>query len=195
MELISSFPPFTQQLYGLVMTSDNHLLTMTRCGNGKALQMNPSLLKYTFRGHLVAVIPLQLPLLIKSKLRFMALSGNSLYISDLGASYVYWVDATTGKLVDVIAGPGEKPGCFTEPSGIACDSNGNILIGDSRSNRIQIFDGESREYKGVLECSQKTIVRPSAICLQGDDKLIAVNYISHSVSFYSIIVETSHLSK
>lgn len=69
------------------MTSDNHLLTMTRCGNGKALQMNPSLLKYTLRGHLVAVIPLQLPLLIKSKLRFMALSGNSLYISDLGMTY------------------------------------------------------------------------------------------------------------
>ena len=61
---------------------------------------------------------------------------NTFHIT--GASHVYKVDRHTGGLIKIIAQPGRKPGTFNEPSGITCDRDGNVLIGDSRSNRIQV---------------------------------------------------------
>ena len=61
---------------------------------------------------------------------------NTFHIT--GASHVYKVDRHTGGLIKTIAQPGRKPGTFNEPSGITCDRDGNVLIGDSRSNRIQV---------------------------------------------------------
>lgn len=49
--------------------------------------------------------------------------------------------------------PGKgKPGEFTEPSGIACDKDGNIYVADSWNGRIQKFDPKGRflnEYGGA----------------------------------------------
>lgn len=38
----------------------------------------------------------------------------------------------------VFGQPGSGEGEFIDPSGIACDDNGNIFVGDSRNHRIQV---------------------------------------------------------
>lgn len=53
---------------------------------------------------------------------------------------MFAVDMTSGQLKKCIASPGRQPGQFHEPSGIACDRDGNLLIGDSKANRIQVSE-------------------------------------------------------
>ena len=69
---------------GLALTDRNTLVTMCDCGNGRGVPLNPSLLEYDTDGNLLHKIKLQLPLHVSTKLRFMDVYGNSIYISDLG---------------------------------------------------------------------------------------------------------------
>ena len=51
---------------------------------------------------------------------------------------VFTVDLSTGKITNSFGGPGSKPGLFRDPSGIVCDLDGYIIVGDSRNHRIQV---------------------------------------------------------
>lgn len=68
----------------MALSSDNCLVTMVDCGDGKAVPSRPRLLKYSIDGELVSTIDLNIPLNIDSKLRFMDIYGKHIFISDLG---------------------------------------------------------------------------------------------------------------
>ena len=54
-----------------------------------------------------------------------------------GASCVYITDSS-GQTVNTFGGYGVGAGRFHEPSGVAIDSSGNIIIGDSKNDRVQV---------------------------------------------------------
>lgn len=59
---------------------------------------------------------------------------------NLGASQAYICDSNGG--LKTTFGEHERtraePGKFNEPSGVTMDAAGNILIGDSRNDRVQV---------------------------------------------------------
>lgn len=59
---------------------------MCDCGNGRGVPANPCLMEYDINGTVLHKIKLQLPLHVSTKLRFMDVYGDSIYISDLGKS-------------------------------------------------------------------------------------------------------------
>jgi len=68
---------------------------------------------------------------------------------------VFAADLNTGALVQVIASNGRGPGQFCEPSGITCDSDGNFLVADSKSNRIQVSLPGSVSISVYWACSER----------------------------------------
>lgn len=80
----NKFILFISMYLGLAVTSDNRLVTMCDCGNGRGIPRKPSLYVFSVDGDVLSVVPLQLPLLEVTKLRFMDTCGDYILISDLG---------------------------------------------------------------------------------------------------------------
>ena len=55
-----------------------------------------------------------------------------------GLDTIYKVDINTGEIKRRIGKCGSGPGELKDPSGIVCDANGYILVGDSLNHRIQV---------------------------------------------------------
>ena len=70
--------------------------------------------------------------------RFLHFSRDTLYISDMGLHKVYIVNMKDKK-ARVLGEYGAHPGFLNEPAGISCDGNGNIIVADSKNNRIQVL--------------------------------------------------------
>lgn len=54
-----------------------------------------------------------------------------------GLSKIYITDLE-GKFLRVFGSYGTGPLQFNEPSGVSVDNYGNIVIGDSKNNRVQV---------------------------------------------------------
>ncbi|XP_023238714.1 tripartite motif-containing protein 3-like [Centruroides sculpturatus] len=92
-----------------------------------------------------------------------------------------------GKLIKTFGTFGNIEGTMNEPSGIALDPTGTMLIGDSRNDRIQVFDWEG-EYMGKVTFSHP-IRRPSDITLTKDGRLYVLNYLNHHLAIYALKIE------
>lgn len=118
-----------------------------------------------------------------SKCRFLAVQAERLIVSDLGTSFIYISD-NWGQILFEFGGYGSYNGQFREPSGVTTDQQGNMLIGDSKNDRIQIF-----KPNGTFLCDiqfDKPIQRPSDIHLTRDGKLYVSNFLLHIVSVYQL---------
>ncbi|XP_067137932.1 tripartite motif-containing protein 2-like [Centruroides vittatus] len=164
--------------FGLVLTENEKLVTLCE-------SRQPKLFVFNNDGHLENKSFYQ-PLLNRpenSKCRFMATYNNELVVSDLGLSTMYKTNLL-GEQIQVFGSYGRTPGNFNEPSGIALDSHGTMLIGDSRNDRIQIFDWDG-EYLDVVRFLEP-IRRPSDITLTSDGYLYVLNYLDHFLGIYKL---------
>lgn len=74
----------------------------------------------------------------KTKFRFMCISEDHLYVSDLGRSIVYKT-SLQGDMELAFGHFGKAKGQMNEPSGIHVDGDGKaILVADSKNNRLQV---------------------------------------------------------
>jgi DNA-binding beta-propeller fold protein YncE len=65
------------------------------------------------------------------------------YVCEFGNSRIQVFDANDQPL-EIIGGPGAKPGRFSSPWGVALDSAGNLYVADSQNHRVQkLFRKES----------------------------------------------------
>ncbi|XP_023237233.1 uncharacterized protein LOC111636255 [Centruroides sculpturatus] len=164
--------------FGLVLTENEKLVTLCE-------SRHPKLFVFNKDGQLESKSFYQ-PLLNRpenSKCRFMATYKNELVVSDLGLSTMYKTNLL-GEQIQVFGSYGRTPGNFNEPSGIALDSKGTMLIGDSRNDRIQIFDWDG-EYLDVVRFLEP-IRRPSDITLTSDGYLYVLNYLDHFLGIYKL---------
>ncbi|KAK3095009.1 hypothetical protein FSP39_009125 [Pinctada imbricata] len=119
----------------------------------------------------------------QSKCRFLAVHKDILVISDLGASCVYIADSM-GQTINTFGSYGSGPGQFREPSGVAIDAHGHIVIGDSKNDRLQIFSSMGHYICGVK--FSDPIIRPSDIHLTADGHLLVTNFLQHQIKVYKL---------
>ncbi|KAL4231067.1 hypothetical protein ACF0H5_008650 [Mactra antiquata] len=118
-----------------------------------------------------------------SKCRFLAVSENNVFVSDLGISSVY-ITTFKGIFVRTVGWPGIGIQQFNEPSGITTDIYGNVVIADSRNNRVQVYRHDGA-YTGLIDFDTR-IVRPSGIHLTNNNKLMVVNFLNHNVKVFEL---------
>ncbi len=58
------------------------------------------------------------------------------YVCEFGNSRVQVFDSNDQPL-EIIGGPGDAPGQFSNPWGVALDSGGNLYVADSQNHRVQ----------------------------------------------------------
>lgn len=171
--------------YGLTIDNERNLLTVETTENGylTLVTLNPDSGQVVKR----TIVDLALPYdcLHISKPRFISNhKDGQVLVVDLGLNCVYIIDIRTGTLISLFGEAGSNEGQFLDPSGITCDCDGNILVGDSRNHRVQIFDP-----KGNFICIlglDTTLDRPSGICLTSHGHLLILNYWENSLARFCI---------
>nr|KAI8756156.1 tripartite motif-containing protein 71 [Biomphalaria glabrata] len=124
-----------------------------------------------------------------SKVRFLATYKNLLLASDLGSSCMF-LSSITGESIRNFGSFGSHAGNFKEPSGVTVDCAGNWIVGDSKNNRLQVFNKDG-DFLGHIKLSY-SIRRPSGIHLTNDGHLYIINYLDnvspHVLHMYRISI-------
>jgi len=119
----------------------------------------------------------------KTKMRFICCRDDFLYASDLGRSIVFKTDLD-GTIQNAFGHFGKYRGELNEPSGIFVDKNGALLVGDSRNNRLQIYDQQGR-YRCDVEIDGR-INRPSDIFVDSEGHLYVSCLLEHCVKKFKL---------
>ncbi|XP_023217985.1 tripartite motif-containing protein 3-like isoform X2 [Centruroides sculpturatus] len=167
-----------QKPYGLAITEDEKLITLNETST-------PSLFVFNKDGGIENENLFE-PLAERSaasKCRFLASYSNEVVVSDLGLSKIYKT-TMDGQLIKEFGSYGITDGAMNEPSGITLDPKGTMLIGDSKNDRIQIFDWNGEFLGNVIFTSP--IRRPSDIALTKDGRLYVANYLDHYISVFRL---------
>ena len=90
----------------------------------------------------------------RSKCRFLTYSKGHLYITDLGLDRIYIVNEKTGD-ARIFGQSGSGAGEFSDPAGVVVDSEGNIIVADSRNHRLCLFTKEREYVRDVQVCKSK----------------------------------------
>ena len=89
--------------------------------------------------------------------------SGDLYVSDgYGNSRVHRF-SPVGELLSSWGEPGNGPGQFHVPHGIAVDENGMVFVADRENDRIQIFHADGR-----FEAEWNDLARPCEVFIDGD---------------------------
>jgi DNA-binding beta-propeller fold protein YncE len=75
-----------------------------------------------------------------------------------------------GRFLTCWGRPGQRPGEFSNPHGLAIDSRGRLFVADRGNNRIQIFDQD-----GTFLAEWRQFGRVSGIFIAADDTLYAAD--------------------
>ena len=86
----------------------------------------------------------------KCQPRFLDAWEDRLVVSDLGLNCVYIFSLTDGRLLHEFGGFGRQEGRFTFASGVAIDGAGNILVGDAKANRVQLFSKDGHFLRTIV---------------------------------------------
>ena len=75
---------------------------------------------------------------------------------------------------------------FTRPNGVAVDEEGNIIVADSRNDRIQVFSssGTFLTKFGVKGTAPGEFDRPSGICISPEGIIIVVDFGNNRVQMF-----------
>ncbi|XP_018027663.1 tripartite motif-containing protein 2 [Hyalella azteca] len=171
--------------YGLTMDDKGILVTVETGGN------LPVITKINLVTKMLTRVPFNLvpneQKRLSSKPRFIAYHQDDvLVVVDLGLDLVAMVAMEDGSVLRTFGSPGSGPGQFRDPSGVVCDEDGFIIIGDSRNHRVQIFS-ETGEFMCVLPVD-RPLRRPSGLFLTPCGHLIVINYWENNVVKYKLSV-------
>ncbi|CAN7975499.1 unnamed protein product [Ixodes persulcatus] len=166
--------------FGLAAHGGNELVTLSLATPAK-------LWRFSATGDFEASAvysPLQPAAPTGSKCRFLDVHGDFAFVADLGLSHMYKTNMN-GEGTSIFGKKGKEPGAFCEPSGISASDKG-LFIGDSKNNRIQVFDFDGN-FINVLKLSSR-ITRPSGIHVSdANNKLYVLNYLHGVVGVYNLV--------
>ena len=81
---------------------------------------------------------------------------------------------------------GSDEGMFVRPNGVAVDEEGNIIVADSRNDRVQVFSHSGRFISkfGVKGTGPGEFDRPSGICVSPEGAIIVIDFGNNRVQIY-----------
>lgn len=90
-------------------------------------------------------------------------------------------------LVLVIGSHGRNKGEFTNPQGIACSSNGRIVVADSTNQSVQVFtnEGEIKLKFGIRGRSSGQLQRPTGVAVAANGNFAIADYDNKWVNIFS----------
>jgi len=104
---------------------------------------------------------------------------DKVIVLDKGLDLLYCVSGE--EVGDAVGGPGSGVGSFSNPSGVAADYVGNLIVTDTNNNRLQLLDGELK-FCGAVKVDRKLVKpvgiffdakrRELLICNQGEGSVV-----------------------
>ncbi len=81
---------------------------------------------------------------------------------------------------------GPDDGQFIRPNGVAVDDEGNIIVADSRNERIQVFSSSGVFLKkfGTKGTGPGELDRPSGVCISPEGYIIVVDFGNNRVQVF-----------
>jgi phage tail-like protein len=96
---------------------------------------------------------------------------GALVIADAGAHRLLLVALGSYNLVDVWGGPGNTPGRFDRPTGVAVDAEGALYVVEADSARVQKLDARGAvdaSFEAAVAASAPSLARPVAVAVDGE---------------------------
>lgn len=119
----------------------------------------------------------------------LALSNDRLYVAD------YWLDrifvfTLDGELVRMIGEPGNGPGQFNAPGGVAIAVNGDLYVADFYNQRVQQLTAEGEFVRQWGVTGQKSILNgefnyPTDVAVSRDGKLFVADGYNDRIQVFS----------
>jgi len=96
-----------------------------------------------------------------------AINGDRLYVIDILHHEVQVLNKRTGKLLFKFGQAGPKEGTLFQPTNIAIDANGDVLVADTGNFRVQRFNAEGKPLRvfGEVGDTPGTFARPKGIAV------------------------------
>jgi len=94
--------------------------------------------------------------------RFLTYKEGRFYVTDLGMDKIYVVDENTGD-ARAFGQSGRGPGQFSDPAGLVADSQGNMMVADSKNHRLCLFNKDRKYIRDVK--LDPPVSRPSAVVM------------------------------
>ena len=115
-----------------------------------------------------------------------AVYGNELFVADFKAQHVKVVDRQSGRLLRVIGSAGSEDGQFVAPLCVAFDKEGNLLVSDVITCRIQKFTREGQFISRWGESGDRpgAFVRPKHLDASSDGVTYVVDAAFNNVQLF-----------
>lgn len=93
------------------------------------------------------------------------------------------VYSADGEFLFKFGSHGEGNGQFNAPTGVAVDSNGNIIVADWGNSRIQVFDS-SGSFLSYINTSAEPLYGPQGLALTSDGHVVVADAGNHCFKAY-----------
>jgi len=112
---------------------------------------------------------------------------DTVLISNRAAHRIEVFDAVSGQHVRSIGGPGQGPGQFNTPRGMARDSAGNVYVVDVFNNRVQVFDSGFKWLRSLGQPGSGvgSFGRPRDVAVGPDDTVFVTDAFSQRVHVFA----------
>eukprot|EP00092_Neocalanus_flemingeri_P084141 GFUD01105657.1.p1 GENE.GFUD01105657.1~~GFUD01105657.1.p1 ORF type:complete len:198 (-),score=55.67 GFUD01105657.1:282-839(-) len=181
-------------MFGIAVDCLGRLLTINRCLEGDEG-------KLTMKGHTdILYIDVEKERVVKrvemidiitergtSDCRAITMHRDKLYVVDTGLDCIYTLYEEDGEdQAEVFGTPGRQETQFAGVSAVVVDDEGNMVICDTRNNRLQLISSEW-DFEGFVKVLPRPLFRPSTMCLDRDlGQLVVYNQGHHEVVRYSM---------
>ncbi len=107
----------------------------------------------------------------------MAVSGDRLYVADMGRQQVLILERSSGREVGAIGTVGDEDGQFRLPIGVSTDKSGNVYVADMMRCKVQKFTSEGNYISSVGEQGDHAggFARPKHLAVDSDGILYVVD--------------------
>ncbi len=122
----------------------------------------------------------------KLKPASLAMSGDRLYVADMGRQQVLIVDSKSGRQIGEIGDVGDEQGQFRLPIGVSTDKAGNVYVADMMRCNVQKFSASGSFLSTVGEQGDHAggFARPKHLALDSDGIVYVVDSSFQNVQMF-----------
>jgi hypothetical protein len=116
----------------------------------------------------------------------IAVYQNELYVADFAKQQILVLDRISGKQLRTVGSPGQGPGQFIKPLGVAVDKDGNLYVTDVLKCQVQKFNHQGKLLTsfGIISANAGGFVRPKMMAVDKDGIIYVVDAAFQNVQLF-----------